>query len=321
MGISRRGFIAGLAVAGATGTAAYHAHKALTHDPEDDIVTPGEASVELADYAGQVLADHLRGIWDLRFEGTEAGLEGLPVVGVELFLDVATKGRGLRGFVDTGERLRSDGVARYRVLGDLVEASSAQVRWRLLNQQGGASYECIASLDEVWGDFANAGTGTLSGRLQRLDRPLMLPVADSRFVAVKRRFPKRASASAIRHRCTPGCSVPSIGCSTSFGMPPGTNGTTCPNSSAAPCVAWAGSQAHGSVSAMPAARASTAMARGSIFCSCTGICCRPLVSCRTYHPDALPIACAKCRARPGRLCPLSRESRWLLCATELAGAG
>lgn len=190
MGISRRGFIAGLAVAGATGTAAYYAHKALTHDPEDDIVTPGEASVELADYAGQVLADHLRGIWDLRFEGPEAGLEGLPVVGVELFLDVATKGRGLRGFVDTGERLRGDGVARYRVLGDLVEASSAQVRWRLLNQKGGPSYECIASLDEVWGDFANAGTGTLSGRLQRLDRPLMLPEADSRFVAVKRRFPE-----------------------------------------------------------------------------------------------------------------------------------
>ncbi|MFV3286270.1 twin-arginine translocation signal domain-containing protein [Pseudomonas sp. NY15356] len=190
MTISRRGFIAGLAVAGATGTAAYYAHKELTHDPDDDIVTPGEASVELADYAGQVLADRLRGIWDLRFEGVGAGLDGLPVAGVELFLDVATKGRGLRGFVDTGERLRGGGAAHYRVLGDLVGASAAQVRWRLLNQHGGPSYECVASLDEVWGRFANAGSGTLSGRLQRLDRPLTLPIADSRFVAVKRLFPE-----------------------------------------------------------------------------------------------------------------------------------
>ncbi|MDW9406038.1 twin-arginine translocation signal domain-containing protein, partial [Pseudomonas soli] len=82
MTISRRGFIAGLAVAGATGTAAYYAHKQLTHDPEDDIVTPGEASVELADYAGQVLADQLRGVWDIRFEGAERGLDGLPQQGV-----------------------------------------------------------------------------------------------------------------------------------------------------------------------------------------------------------------------------------------------
>ncbi|MHC6224840.1 pyoverdine maturation tyrosinase PvdP [Pseudomonas sp. X10] len=190
MTISRRGFIAGLAVAGAAGTAGYYAHRELTHDPEDDIVTPGEASVELADYAGQVLADKLRGVWDIRFDGADAGLDGLPLQGVEVFLDVATKGRGLRGFVDTGERLRGDGPVAYRVLGDLVDATSGQVRWRLMNQQGGPSYECTASLDEVWGDFANAGSGTLSGRLQRLDRPLTLPLVDSRFVAVKRLFPE-----------------------------------------------------------------------------------------------------------------------------------
>ncbi|MBJ9977262.1 twin-arginine translocation signal domain-containing protein [Pseudomonas sp. S75] len=190
MTISRRGFIAGLALAGAAGGAAYHAQRVLTHDPEDDIVTPGEASVELADLAGQLLADHLRGIWDIRFEGTDAGLEGLPRDGVEVFLDIATKGRGLRGFVDTGARLRADGTAAYRVLGDLVGASSAQVRWRLVGQAGGPTYLCEATLDEVWGAFANAGSGTLSGRLQRLDRPLTLPMQDSRFVAVKRLFPE-----------------------------------------------------------------------------------------------------------------------------------
>lgn len=190
MTISRRGFIAGLAVAGAAGTAAYYAHKELTHDPQDDVVTPGEASVELADAAGQVLADLLRGVWDLRFAGAEGGLDGLPQQGVEMFLDVATKGRGLRGFVDTGERLRGDGEAAYRVLGDLVGASSGEVRWRLVSLHGGPGYECVASLDEVWGAFANAGPGTLSGRIQRLDRPLTLPLQDSRFVAVKRPFPE-----------------------------------------------------------------------------------------------------------------------------------
>lgn len=120
MTISRRGFIAGLALAGATGTAAYYAHRELTHDPADDIVTPGEATVEPADFTGQALAEQMRGVWDLRFEGVDGGLEGLPLTGVQAFIDVATKGRGLRGFVDTGEQLRADGVAAYRILGDLV---------------------------------------------------------------------------------------------------------------------------------------------------------------------------------------------------------
>ncbi|MGB9090101.1 MAG: twin-arginine translocation signal domain-containing protein [Pseudomonas farsensis] len=190
MTISRRGFIAGLAVAGATGTAAYYAHKQLTHDPEDDIVTPGEASVDLADYNGQVLADLLRGVWDIRFEGADAGLGGLGQQGIEMFLDVATKGRGLRGFVDSGASLRGADQPAYRVLGDLVGASTAEVRWRLVGRNGGPGYECVASLDEVWGEFSNAGSGSLSVRLYRLDRPLTLALQDNRMVAVKRPFPE-----------------------------------------------------------------------------------------------------------------------------------
>ncbi|QVM95156.1 twin-arginine translocation signal domain-containing protein [Pseudomonas sp. B21-012] len=190
MTISRRGFIAGLAVAGATVPAAYYAHKQLTHDPQDDIVTPGEASVELADAAGQHLADQLRGVWDLRLSGADGELAGLPVEGLQMYLDVAAKGRGLRGFVDTELVLRSDAPAAYRVLGDLVGASTATVRWRLMSTQGGPGYECTASLDEVWGSFGNAGSATLSGRLQPLDRSMVLPLADSHFVAVKRLFPE-----------------------------------------------------------------------------------------------------------------------------------
>jgi hypothetical protein len=49
-------------------------------------------------------------VWDIRCR-RDGGLDGLPKEGVEMFLDVATKGRGLRGFVDTGERLRGDEAA------------------------------------------------------------------------------------------------------------------------------------------------------------------------------------------------------------------
>ena len=190
MTISRRGFIAGLALTGAAVPTAWYAHRKLTHDPQDDIVTPGEASVELADTAGQRLANQLRGVWDIRFTGVDGGLPGQPREGLQLYLDIAAKGRGLRGVLGTTDNLQQAGPAAYRVLGDLVGASTAQVRWRLLSNDGGPGFECAASLDEVWGNFGNAGSGTLSGTLQRLDRSMALPVQDSHFVAVKRMFPE-----------------------------------------------------------------------------------------------------------------------------------
>ncbi|WP_075802528.1 pyoverdine maturation tyrosinase PvdP [Pseudomonas putida] len=190
MTISRRGFLAGLAVTGAAVPAVYYAHQKLTHDPEDDIVTPGEASVELADIAGQQLGNQLRGVWDIRFTGADGGLPGLPRDGIQLYLDIAAKGRGLRGVLGTRDNLEQPGPAMYRVLGDLVGASTAEVRWRLLSNQGGPGFECIATLDEVWGEYGNAGSGTLTGRMQRLDRSLALPLQDSHFVAVKRMFPE-----------------------------------------------------------------------------------------------------------------------------------
>lgn len=82
MTISRRGLIAGLALAGAAVPAVWYGHQKLTHDLEDDVVTPGEASVELADIAGQQLANQLRGIWDIHFSGVDGGLPGLPLDGV-----------------------------------------------------------------------------------------------------------------------------------------------------------------------------------------------------------------------------------------------
>ncbi len=191
MTISRRGFIAGLALTSAAVPAAYFAHRELTRSTEP--VTPEEASVELPDTAGRRVADTLRGIWDVRFEGTDGGLEGVPSVGLELFLDIAQRGRGVRGYLDSGQRLRGDEPPRYAVIGDLAQPGSAQMHWRVIaaDAPGGApAYELNLTLDEVWAEFGNAGSATLSGWVQRLDRPTGMLLSDNRFIALKRLFPE-----------------------------------------------------------------------------------------------------------------------------------
>ena len=107
MTISRRGFIASVALAGVAVPGAWYAQRQLTADDEFP-ETAGEAVVELADTPGQQLGDTLRGIWRWTLKGSDAGLEGLEHQPLELFLDVAQRGRAIRGFLDTPERLRSD---------------------------------------------------------------------------------------------------------------------------------------------------------------------------------------------------------------------
>jgi len=188
MTISRRWFLAGLALTGAAVPAAYYGHRELTRP--DPSITPGEASFDVADVAGQRLADTLRGVWQIRFEGRDAGIEGLPLEGLEVFLDIGHKGRGFSGYLDTAERLRSSEEPRYRVLGDLSGANPKQLAWRLLGASGCCEYEFEMTLDEVWAGFGNAGSGSLSGRVLDLKRPLMLMAQDNRFIAVKRVFPE-----------------------------------------------------------------------------------------------------------------------------------
>jgi len=198
MTISRRGFIAGLAITGAAAPAAFYAHRALTQ--ADEPVTPGEATVELADTAGQQLADQLRGRWRIEFNGREAGLEGLPADDLELWLDIAPRGRGVRGYLDTAAVLQGETAPQYRILGDLVAPDAKRMHWRLTRSDalnGQPDYEFSFSLDEVWGTYGNAGSGTLSGRVQRLDRPLGLPEQDNRFVALKHTFPEARERIAL----------------------------------------------------------------------------------------------------------------------------
>ena len=191
MTISRRWFIAGLALTGAAAPAAYFGHREGTR--VDEPITPGEATVDLADTAGQQLANQLRGIWNLRFSGADAGLEGLPADDLELWLDVAPRGRGVRGYLDTAQALHGSQPPRYRVLGELVAPDPKRMHWRLTRTDSLhdlPDYEFSFSLDEVWGMYGNAGSGTLSGRVQHLNRPLSLPEHDNCFVALKRTFPE-----------------------------------------------------------------------------------------------------------------------------------
>ncbi len=193
MTISRRWFMAGLALTGAAVPAVYYGHRELTRP--DPTITPGEASFDVADVAGQRRADTLRGIWTIRFTGRDAGLEGLPQDDLQIFLDIGQRGRGLVGYFDSAERLRGADESRYRVLGDLAGTDPKQLSWRLVStRQDAPDYEFIMTLDEVWAGFGNAGSATLSGRALRLDRPLALPEQDNQFVAVKQRFPRPASA-------------------------------------------------------------------------------------------------------------------------------
>lgn len=79
---------------------------------------------------------------------------------------------------DTPERLRSDAEPRYRVVGDLMPGAPNVLSWRLIptaDTAGLARYECRVLLDEVWGDFGNAGTATLTGQVLDLQRPLACP--------------------------------------------------------------------------------------------------------------------------------------------------
>ncbi|QZX80770.1 pyoverdine maturation tyrosinase PvdP [Metapseudomonas otitidis] len=194
MRFSRRGFMGALAVAGAAVPAVWYARREPDYDETlepDQVETPGEATVDAADWGGVRLATQLRGIWDLRFDGLDGGLDGLPREGVQMLLDIGPTGRALRGCIDQGAALRGTGEPRYRVLGEVVDQDGKRIRWRLVPVgESAPSHELEAVLDEVWGNWAQAGDSSLSGRIRRIDRPLALPEPDSRFVARKRAFPE-----------------------------------------------------------------------------------------------------------------------------------
>lgn len=196
MRFSRRGFLTGLAVTGAAIPVAFYTQQELLRrdkrEQEDREITPGEATLAPAVAAGNRLADHLRGVWDMQLLDAH-GLEGLPRTGCELLLDVGPTGRGIRGYLGRPQSLRGQGQPEFFVAGDLVNGDGAKISWRLFaggQMNGAPSHECHLLLDEVWAEWGNAGSGSLSGSIEVLDRSKLLPANALRFVARKRAFPE-----------------------------------------------------------------------------------------------------------------------------------
>lgn len=320
MTVSRRGFMAGLALTGAAALpVAYYTHRHLTREEEPQ--TPDEASLDLAATDGIRLGDRLRGLWDLRLVGGDAELPGLPREGLQLVLDVAPKGRGLIGYLDTPERLLAAEPPRFRVLGDLLGASSASIRWRLVDQASGSvapTHDCSAVFDEVWADYANAGDGTLSGRIQRLERSPLSPNEDFRFVAVKRHFPWPMSASCSTRNFSVGWCRRSTDCSTSYGTLRGTNGIGFRKNNAMRCAESVGSPARWTANAMREGRARIAMPRVSTSFSCTGTCCTPRVPCRTCRPGSV---CRDLWCRWSTIVPASSVTSTIRTGFRASGLG
>lgn len=172
MQLTRRSVLAGLALTSALMPAAYFGTRKVNNYLEKHDGTPPPVRVEPADASIQRLSSRLRGIWALKITGNANAVSGLPTEGLELFLDTAERGRALRGFLDTPDNLRAQTLPRYKVVGDLMGASPAIVRWRLLDRDSvryAPVYEFTAMLDEAQAMGNALRTDVLTGHIQSID--------------------------------------------------------------------------------------------------------------------------------------------------------
>lgn len=172
MRLTRRSVLAGLAVTSALVPAALLGARKVNNYLVKHDGTPPEPRVEPADASIQRLSSRLRGIWTVKITGDTQANIGLPAEGLELFLDTAQRGRALRGFVDTPDNLRAQALPRYKVVGDLMGASPAFIRWRLLDRDSvryTPVYEFTVMLDEAQAMGTALRTDVLTGHLQAID--------------------------------------------------------------------------------------------------------------------------------------------------------
>ena len=191
MTISRRGFIAGLALTGAAVPAAFYAHREWTR--EEFPITPGEATV--------IWPTPPASNWPIPCAASgacawKAATLASRACRCKAWSCCSTSPPVAEACAATWtppRNLRAEGEPRYRVLGDLLTGEGALLYWRLIDRDsadGRPAYEFKMTLDEVWADFGNAGSGTLSGQILDLDRPLALTERDNRFIAHKQLFPE-----------------------------------------------------------------------------------------------------------------------------------
>jgi len=199
MHFSRRKFVAGLSAAGAMVPAAYYGHREYQRR-YGEVVTPGEAVAAPAGIEGRLLAQRLRGIWDLRLLDQSAPLPGFPSQGMELVLDVGLTGRAVRGYAGAADVLRGEAVPPYRVSGSLQVEAGDKVRWLLLGndpEHEGLRYACDMVLDEAWGKWGNAGSATLSGEIGGFSETNQSAEQRCAFMAIKRPFPEARETASL----------------------------------------------------------------------------------------------------------------------------
>ncbi|HEX8544865.1 MAG TPA: PvdJ/PvdD/PvdP-like protein [Pseudomonas sp.] len=193
MQLTRRNVLAGLAITSALVPAGYFGSRKINGYLEQHDGTPPQARVEPAEHSIQRLSSRLRGIWTVKITGDAEGLYGLPADGLELFLDSAERGRALRGFMDFPDNLRVPTLPRYKVVGDLMGASPALIRWRLLDRDSvryTPLYEFTVMLDEAPATLEALRTDLLTGHIQPIDPKTGLMGTRLGVMALKRSFPK-----------------------------------------------------------------------------------------------------------------------------------
>lgn len=192
MRLTRRSLLAGLAVTSALVPAAWFGTRKVSNFLEKHDGTPPEARVEPAERSMQRLSSRLRGIWTVNISGETDPTYGLHGQGMELFLDTAERGRALRGFLDTPDNLRASTLPRYKVVGDLVGASPASIRWKLLDRDSTRYVpicEFTVMLDDAKAARDGLRTELLTGRVQTMDASSGLPVPGRGIEMIKRPMP------------------------------------------------------------------------------------------------------------------------------------
>ncbi|RRV10259.1 PvdJ/PvdD/PvdP-like protein [Pseudomonas sp. v388] len=172
MQLTRRSVLAGLAVTSALVPAAYFGARKVSSYLEKFDGTPPPAQVEQAGRDTRRLSGRLSGIWTLKIAGNAAAIFGLPAAGLELLLDTVERGRALRGFIDTPENLRAAPLPRYKVVGDLMDATPALIRWRLMDRDSvryAPVYEFTVMLDDSHALHLESGLDVLTGHIQFID--------------------------------------------------------------------------------------------------------------------------------------------------------
>lgn len=171
--------------------------------PERNSRKPRRGGRGIGRYGDPATGRHLARHLALVVQGAQAGLPGLQGETLELFIDVAQKGRSIRGYLDTAERLRSGAEPRYRVLGDLPADKPGRLRWRLFDSADGGRmprYECHLVLDEVWGYLAMRGRPPSMAASSTLSGHWPCPSRTIASWPTSRPFPKPANAPPCRKR-------------------------------------------------------------------------------------------------------------------------